>query len=1296
MTDERDGQVVTFYSFKGGTGRTMALANVAWILAANGRKVLVADWDLESPGLHRFFHPFIDLSVLAGTGGVIDMIRGFETQASAKDADGVPTVGSLPAGWEAEFARVRHFAFSLNYSFPGGGSLDFLSAGRQNQDYVAGISGLDWDVFYDVLGGAAFIDALREDMRRNYDYTLIDSRTGLSDVASICTIHLPDVLVDCFTLSDQGIEGAARVARDVTRRYGNRRIRVLPAPMRVDPAEQDKANAGRALAMHRFAGLPAGLSEGDRRDYWAEVEVPYVAYYAYEETLATFGTDRVMLSAYERLTSAITEGQVRSLPRMEEVLRDQLRSQFERKRFLPQGEILLRYSPKDKVWAEWIERILGPAGIRVVDVWPGEAGAGREIVPIRTLTIVSTGYAESPLDSLSPAETPGSGTPLAVYVDDVRPLPEFLPETSVFLTGVTRASDAVAALLRLVGRVAPAPDDAGAAPGARYPGTGPELQKTPVANVQFTGREENLRRLRNLLTSGVSRGYSLVALHGMGGVGKSQIALEYAHRFRTAYDLVFWIEADPRIFIDTQLIELGERMSLPDQANVPAAIRQVLDTLVRGDRYPRWLLVFDNVADYQEIEEFLPQGGRGHIIITAREKTWEEGAETIEISPFSRAESIEQLQRRAPGISSGDADRVAEALGDLPIALAPAGAYLADSGIPVDEYLVQLAEQGPGLDTWGPSLDRLRQDSPGAYRLLEICSVLSVKVSIELLNSKGIGELLREADPSVPTRSGAAKLIQRTNRLALLRLDTRAQQIELHRLLRDAVQRRMTGEEQQAIRQQVVSALAAARPDSDVDVAENWDRFQLLWPHLEESEEAMRAALDSHDPAVLDLLVERVRYIWLRGVLDQARELAERILERWTDRLGASTDPAEREMLRPPLLRLRFNYANVLRSQGHFGRAYTTDEATLAEQRELLGETHADALMTAGSLAADLRGLGRYGEALARDQQTYRMWSRDFGEDFPRTLAALNNLAASMRLAGNIREAQRLDDQVFQRRRVMLGRNNHWTLASAVSLARDLRESGDYQRSLTESQEALAGYQALSGPNAVATLNAQVNLAVALRTVGQAVEAGRLLDAAYDMLRMTLGDDSPDTLAARLSRATNRLTLRQVAEAEAELRAVQAGYQELFEGPHPHILVCENNLAVAARARGDREAARGSAQAAASGLAGMLHPEHPFLLAAQMNLAVGRAETGDLTGAIELMEELHKRMRTALVQGHPDTLRAAANLALVRNLREPDSGAREFDAALAELTGRLGNSHPDLRLLEGRTLLDRVVEPHPF
>jgi CobQ/CobB/MinD/ParA nucleotide binding domain len=240
MTDNRDGQVVTFYSFKGGTGRTMALANVAWILAANGKRVLVVDWDLESPGLHRFFAPFIEPEAFETASGVVDLIRAYEWATPRGEYDG--------EHWHERFARVRNYAFSLNWDeFPAGGQLDFLTAGRQDRNYVQLLASLNWDNFYDRLGGGQFFDALRADMKGQYDYTLIDSRTGLSDIADICTIHLPDTLVDCFTLSEQGIDGAARVAREVETFYRGRNIRILPVPTRV---------GGRPAALRRTAQGP--------------------------------------------------------------------------------------------------------------------------------------------------------------------------------------------------------------------------------------------------------------------------------------------------------------------------------------------------------------------------------------------------------------------------------------------------------------------------------------------------------------------------------------------------------------------------------------------------------------------------------------------------------------------------------------------------------------------------------------------------------------------------------------------------------------------------------------------------------------------------------------------------------------------------------------------------------------------------------------------------------------------------------------------------------------------------------
>lgn len=288
MTASRDGRIVTFYSYKGGTGRTMALANTAWILAANGKRVLAVDWDLEAPGLHRFFHPFLDPSTLGATTGVIDLITEYAWAATSpvQRAD----------DWHRDYARIQPHAVSLapealGWEFPQGGTLDFVSAGRQNREYSATVSTFDWDNFYDRLGGGHFFDALRDDMKANYDYVLIDSRTGLSDIADICTVHLPDVLVDCFTLSDQSIDGAASVARQISERYTGRPISIFPVPMRIDEGEKEKADAYRALARLKFDRLPRDLSGDELTAYWGAVEIPYRPYYAYEETLATFGDE---------------------------------------------------------------------------------------------------------------------------------------------------------------------------------------------------------------------------------------------------------------------------------------------------------------------------------------------------------------------------------------------------------------------------------------------------------------------------------------------------------------------------------------------------------------------------------------------------------------------------------------------------------------------------------------------------------------------------------------------------------------------------------------------------------------------------------------------------------------------------------------------------------------------------------------------------------------------------------------------------------------------------------------------
>jgi len=339
----RDDSIITFYSYKGGTGRTTALANIAWILAANGHRVLVADWDLESPGLDKFFQPFLDADISQHP-GIIDIIRRYAWAAVDAGVDDA-LISGIPDSRDSvrqeitkliniNIEGIKEYILRLNWVFPGGGVMGFLPPGkRTNGDYVATLSALDWDNFYDNLYGGQFFDTLRMYFKREWDYILIDSRTGLSDIADICTVHLPDVVIDCFTLGAQGVDGAATIAEAIES-SSSRSIRLLPVPMRIDDSQKEESDASLMAAVRRFPGLPAAMSEEQRRDYWTSVGVPYRGVYSYQEMLAVFndppGSGGSLLYAFERIAGYITNGSVTGLPPMDDELRMRAKLLFRR------------------------------------------------------------------------------------------------------------------------------------------------------------------------------------------------------------------------------------------------------------------------------------------------------------------------------------------------------------------------------------------------------------------------------------------------------------------------------------------------------------------------------------------------------------------------------------------------------------------------------------------------------------------------------------------------------------------------------------------------------------------------------------------------------------------------------------------------------------------------------------------------------------------------------------------------------------------------------------------------------
>jgi CobQ/CobB/MinD/ParA nucleotide binding domain len=286
MSSQSKGRIVTFYSYKGGTGRSMALANVAWILASAGYKVMALDWDLEAPGLHRYFHPFLLDPELAASEGVIDIVTEFATGAMSKQ-------GSADPNWFLPFADVTRYAQSLRWPyFSKPGRLDFIPAGRQDAGYPVRVNSFHWKRFYEELGGGVFLEAFKQTLRSEYDFTLIDSRTGVSDTSGICTVQMPDDLVVCFTMNSQSIQGAGAVARSAfAQRSGpgsSRRLSIWPLPSRIELAERSKLDAARERARAVFAPVMKQITVNEQDSYFASRQILYEPFYAYEEVLAAF------------------------------------------------------------------------------------------------------------------------------------------------------------------------------------------------------------------------------------------------------------------------------------------------------------------------------------------------------------------------------------------------------------------------------------------------------------------------------------------------------------------------------------------------------------------------------------------------------------------------------------------------------------------------------------------------------------------------------------------------------------------------------------------------------------------------------------------------------------------------------------------------------------------------------------------------------------------------------------------------------------------------------------------------
>ena len=615
----------------------------------------------------------------------------------------------------------------------------------------------------------------------------------------------------------------------------------------------------------------------------------------------------------------------------------------------------------------------------------------------------------------------------------------------------------------------------------------------PQRNKNFTGRVDVLEQLRRgeSKVTGVVPGEPLPkALQGLGGVGKTAVAVEYAHRFGRDYDLVWWIPSDQMALVRSSLAGLAAELGLEaaSATGIEAATAAVLDALRRGEPYSDWLLIFDNADQTDELDRLIPRGP-GDVIVTSRNIRWQAYIDTVELDVFSRGESTEFLGKRAPkGLTDPDADQLADKLGDLPLALEQAGALLAEGGMAVEQYITLLEEQvtqimaegtSPGYPVsmtaaWKLSVGQLRQRLPQALDLLRCCAFFGPEPIPRDVFKRGarateggIGDLI--ANPIL-----LARAIRELGRLALVKID--GPNISVHRLIQALLRDELSADERARYRQEAHAILAAGAPSSPTDVS-NWPRYAELVPHVGSTVTDLAACqVPAHRALALDVM----RYLYLFGDFASCEAFARRFISQWTEDSGHDD---------PNVLDAERHLGNLLRELGLYQDAYTLIADTLGSATRVLGARDPLTLALRNSFGADLRAHGDFVAARALDEETRALHEAVFGPDDPQTLRVMNNLALDYRLNSDFAAARDLHEAVYVRQRdAITGVSPTEVLNSWIGLARAVRLCGSFDEARDLGEEASDYGRHELGPEHYLTLRAVTDLSIALRWIPPARE----------------------------------------------------------------------------------------------------------------------------------------------------------------------------------------------------------------
>jgi len=795
-------------------------------------------------------------------------------------------------------------------------------------------------------------------------------------------------------------------------------------------------------------------------------------------------------------------------------------------------------------------------------------------------------------------------------------------------------------------------------------------------NLVFTGREHLLIQIAEALHgNNVAALSQPQAISGLGGIGKTQVAVEYAYQHCHEYEAVLWTRADNREALLSGYAEMARVLNLPqqdeqDQSLIVKAVLQWLKTRTR------WLLILDNADELEIVREFLPTPLYGHVLLTTRARSMGRLARQVEVETMDTETGALLLLRRAglvvsdaslEAASSSDvalARAMAQEMGGLPLALDQAGAYIEEIPCSLSEYQAlyhthqtRLLKERRGVvsdhpesvtTTWSLSFQKVEQQDAAAADLLRFLAFLAPDAIPEEIIFAGVAHLGPPAQQLGEDLLAFHTALEVLGKYSLIRRELSTNTLSVHRLVQAVLQDTLEQEAQRTWIERVVLTVNAVFPR--VEYA-TWPQCERLLSQALIAVEYIEHYQLVHEQAAR-LLVETATYLRDRARYGEAESLYQRALAIREQQLGS-----EHPLVAAPLNGL----ANLYREQGKYAEAESLYQRALAIFEQQLGSEHPQVAYPLNNLGDLYSDQGKYAEAEPLFQRALAIFGQQLGPDPPLMAYPLNNLALLYWRQGKYAEAEPLYRRALAIRERLLGPKHPLVAYPLDGLAELYREQGKYAEAEPLYLRALSIWEQNLGPkhpNVALPLN---NLAELYYGQGKYAEAESLFQRALSIFEQQLGETHPHVAYPLNNLAELYREQGQYAEAEPLYqRAISILEQQLGE-THPNVAHPLNGLANLYREQGQYAEAEPLLQRALHIREQQKGPVHPETAATLHDLATLREQQRHHQEALALYQRALAIREQVLGPDHPKNRATRERLTALRERigREADAPSQE-------------------------------------